>query len=35
MIAGQLRDPLVIVLLVAAMLTLATGDWKGAGSSCS
>jgi Ca2+-transporting ATPase len=27
MIAGQVRDPLVIVLLIAAILTLATGDW--------
>jgi Ca2+-transporting ATPase len=31
MILGQLRDPLVIVLLVAALLTLATGDWTDAG----
>ncbi|MBO0815631.1 MAG: cation-transporting P-type ATPase [Actinobacteria bacterium] len=31
LIAGQLRDPLVIVLLVAAVLTLATGDWTDAG----
>jgi Ca2+-transporting ATPase len=31
MILGQLRDPLVIVLLVAAVLTLATGDWTDAG----
>jgi Ca2+-transporting ATPase len=31
MIASQLRDPLVIVLLVAAVLTLATGDWTDAG----
>jgi Ca2+-transporting ATPase len=31
MIFGQLRDPLVIVLLVAAVLTLATGDWTDAG----
>ena len=30
MIAGQVRDPLVIVLLVAAVLTLATGDWTDA-----
>ena len=27
----QLRDPLVMVLLVAAVLTLATGDWTDAG----
>lgn len=31
MVAGQLRDPLVLVLLVAAGLTLATGDWTDAG----
>src|SRR5215470_10365065 len=31
MIADQVRDPLVIVLLVAAVLTLATGDWTDAG----
>lgn len=31
LILGQLRDPLVIVLLVAAVLTLATGDWTDAG----
>jgi Ca2+-transporting ATPase len=31
MILGQLGDPLVIVLLVAAVLTLATGDWTDAG----
>lgn len=31
MIADQLRDPLVVVLLVAAVLTLATGDWTDAG----
>jgi P-type Ca2+ transporter type 2C len=31
MVAGQLRDPLVIVLLAAAVLTLATGDWTDAG----
>src|SRR6516165_5653113 len=31
LIASQLRDPLVIVLLVAAVLTLATGDWTDAG----
>src|SRR5215467_5187034 len=31
MIFGQLRDPLVVVLLVAAVLTLATGDWTDAG----
>src|SRR5690348_17162757 len=31
MIFGQLRDPLVIVLLVAVVLTLATGDWTDAG----
>jgi Ca2+-transporting ATPase len=31
MVLGQLRDPLVIVLLVAAVLTLATGDWTDAG----
>jgi len=34
MILGQLRDPLVVVLLVAAVLTLAAGDWTDAGSSC-
>ena len=26
-VAAQLRDPLIVVLLVAAALTLATGDW--------
>ncbi|MFC4533114.1 cation-translocating P-type ATPase [Sphaerisporangium dianthi] len=26
-VAGQLRDPLILVLLVAAALTAATGDW--------
>jgi P-type Ca2+ transporter type 2C len=31
MMVGQLRDPLVIMLLVAVVLTLATGDWKDAG----
>jgi len=31
MIFGQLRDPLVVVLLVAVVLTLATGDWTDAG----
>jgi Ca2+-transporting ATPase len=31
LIAGQLRDPLILVLLVAAALTLATGDWTDAG----
>ena len=31
MIFTQLRDPLVMVLLVAAVLTLATGDWTDAG----
>ena len=31
MIADQVRDPLVIVLIVAAVLTLATGDWTDAG----
>jgi P-type Ca2+ transporter type 2C len=31
MLADQVRDPLVIVLLVAAVLTLATGDWTDAG----
>jgi P-type Ca2+ transporter type 2C len=31
LIAIQLRDPLVVVLLVAAVLTLATGDWTDAG----
>ena len=31
MILGQVRDPLVVVLLVAAVLTLATGDWTDAG----
>ncbi len=30
LIAGQLRDPLILVLLVAAVLTLATGDWTDA-----
>ena len=30
-IAGQVRDPLVLVLLVAAALTVATGDWTDAG----
>ena len=29
-IAAQLRDPLVLVLLAAAVLTLATGDWTDA-----
>jgi Ca2+-transporting ATPase len=29
-IAAQLRDPLVVVLLAAAVLTLATGDWTDA-----
>ena len=29
-IATQLRDPLVLVLLVAAVLTIATGDWTDA-----
>src|SRR6185437_7031866 len=31
MIADQVRDPLVMVLLVAAVLTLVTGDWTDAG----
>jgi len=31
MITEQVRDPLVVVLLVAAVLTLATGDWTDAG----
>jgi len=31
MIASQLSDPLAVVLLVAAVLTLATGDWTDAG----
>src|SRR5215467_12554254 len=30
-IATQLRDPLILVLMVAATLTLATGDWTDAG----
>jgi Ca2+-transporting ATPase len=30
-VGGQLRDPLILVLLVAAGLTLATGDWTDAG----
>jgi Ca2+-transporting ATPase len=30
LVAGQLRDPLIVVLLVAAVLTLATGDWTDA-----
>ena len=30
LIAAQLRDPLILVLLVAAVLTLATGDWTDA-----
>ena len=30
LIAEQLRDPLILVLLVAAALTLATGDWTDA-----
>jgi len=30
-IASQLRDPLILVLMVAAALTLATGDWTDAG----
>ena len=29
-VASQLRDPLIIVLLVAAVLTIATGDWTDA-----
>jgi Ca2+-transporting ATPase len=29
-VASQLRDPLILVLLVAAALTLATGDWTDA-----
>ncbi len=31
MVADQARDPLVLVLLVAAALTLGTGDWTDAG----
>ena len=31
MVTDQVRDPLVLVLLVAAVLTLATGDWTDAG----
>ena len=31
MLVEQVRDPLVLVLLVAAVLTLATGDWTDAG----
>jgi P-type Ca2+ transporter type 2C len=31
LITGQLRDPLILVLLAAAALTLATGDWTDAG----
>ena len=31
LVAGQVRDPLVIVLIVAAALTIATGDWTDAG----
>ena len=30
-VLSQLRDPLVMVLLVAAVLTIATGDWTDAG----
>ena len=30
LIASQLRDPLILVLLAAAVLTLATGDWTDA-----
>jgi Ca2+-transporting ATPase len=30
-VAAQLRDPLVLVLLAAAVLTVATGDWTDAG----
>jgi P-type Ca2+ transporter type 2C len=30
-VASQLRDPLILVLLAAATLTLATGDWTDAG----
>ena len=30
LVAGQLRDPLILVLLVAAALTLGTGDWTDA-----
>jgi Ca2+-transporting ATPase len=33
MIASQLRDPLILVLLVATALTLATGDWTRRSSS--
>ncbi|HEX9066515.1 MAG TPA: cation-transporting P-type ATPase [Streptosporangiaceae bacterium] len=31
LIADQLRDPLILVLIVAAALTVATGDWTDAG----
>ncbi|HEX6931072.1 MAG TPA: HAD-IC family P-type ATPase, partial [Streptosporangiaceae bacterium] len=31
LVASQLRDPLILVLLVAAALTLGTGDWTDAG----
>jgi Ca2+-transporting ATPase len=31
LVAGQLRDPLILVLIAAAALTLATGDWTDAG----
>jgi P-type Ca2+ transporter type 2C len=31
LIAAQMRDPLVIVLLIAALLTIGTGDWTDAG----
>src|SRR5215475_9857830 len=30
LIGGQLRDPLILVLIAAAVLTLATGDWTDA-----
>ena len=30
-VAAQVRDPLVLVLLAAAVLTIATGDWTDAG----
>ena len=29
-VVNQLRDPLIIVLMIAAMLTLVTGDWSDA-----
>ena len=33
LIAGQVRDPLIVVLLAAAALTVATGDWADATSA--